>query len=155
MNLFFELTQVALGIKASLILSPSTEEWMQLYELAKKQSLVGICFAGVHKLQTKHQSPPETLYLQWMGKAAKIQQRNEVLNARQPEVLEYFREHGFPCFVLKGQGLAGVYGVLANLRQSGDIDVWIDRTREQLYDLSRRELGNVEGITYHHIHYPK
>lgn len=154
-KLFFELIRVAIGNAVCLSHTPTAAEWQMLYEMAKKQSLVGICFAGMQKLQKQEQCPPENLYLQWMGMAAKIQQRNEVLNARQPEVLGYFREHGIPCFVLKGQGMAGVYGVLSNLRQSGDIDVWIDRTREQLYDLSRREFGSVEGITYHHIHYPK
>lgn len=44
---------------------------------------------------------------------------------------------------------------MAGLRQSGDIDVWLDCKREQLYAFSKKELGKVEGITYHHIHYPK
>lgn len=48
--------------------------------MAKKQSLVGMCFAGVQKLQKQQQCPPEMLYLQWMGMAAKIQQRNEVMD---------------------------------------------------------------------------
>ena len=52
---------------------------MLLYEMAKKQSLVGVCFAAIQRLP-EVERPPEMLYLTWMGMAAKIQQRNEVDN---------------------------------------------------------------------------
>lgn len=154
-NLFFELIRVAIGNAVCLSHTPTNAEWMQLYELAKKQSLVGICFAGVQRLQGQQQTPSEQLYLQWMGMAAKIQQRNEVLDRKTVEALTYFREKGFACTCLKGQGIASLYNEkLSKLRQSGDIDIWLDCSREQLYEFSKRELGKVEGITYHHIHYP-
>lgn len=87
-QLFFELIQVSLGTRICLSHTPrstslgqaSADEWGELYAMAKKQSLVGVCFAGVQKLQTQRQEPPEMLYLTWMGMAAKIQQRNEVVN---------------------------------------------------------------------------
>lgn len=34
-------------------------------------------------------------------------------------------EAGFESCVLKGQGVAELYGSLAHFRQSGDIDVWV------------------------------
>lgn len=80
MKHFFELIQVALGVRHCLSHTPSADEWGELYNIAKKQSLVGICFAGVQKLVNQQQEPPEMLYLTWMGMAAKIQQRNEVVN---------------------------------------------------------------------------
>ena len=46
-DLFFELMQVALGTRICLSHTPSADEWGELYAMAKKQSLVGICFAGV------------------------------------------------------------------------------------------------------------
>ena len=51
-TLFFELIQVALGSQICHSHSPNTREWGQLYEMAKKQSLVGVCFAGVQKLSS-------------------------------------------------------------------------------------------------------
>lgn len=47
---FFDLIRVALGRKVCLSHSPSACEWGELYAMAKKQSLVGVCFAGVQKL---------------------------------------------------------------------------------------------------------
>lgn len=156
-NLFFELLQVAIGTRICLCYTPSAEEWGELYSKARKQSLVGICFAGVQKLvdseKEEYSGMNELLYLTWMGMAAKIQQKNEQMNARTVETLEYFRERGYPCHVLKGQGVAKLYGDLSGLRQSGDIDVWMAGGKETAFELSRKEFGHVEGLTNYHIHF--
>lgn len=114
-------------------------EWTTLYDIAKKQSLVGICFAGVQKLQAQRQAPNswgdergEMLYLQWMGMAAKIQQRNEAINRQCFELQERFKNDGFKSCILKGQGNAENYGDIAMLRQSGDIDIWVDGGFEKI-----------------------
>ena len=44
-SLFFELIRVAIGTQDRLSRTPSSQEWKVLYDMAKKQSLVGICFA--------------------------------------------------------------------------------------------------------------
>ena len=46
-QLFFELIRVSIGTQGTVSKPPSAEEWKELYGMAKKQSLVGICFAGV------------------------------------------------------------------------------------------------------------
>lgn len=152
-EIFFELIRVALGYADCLSRKPSDREWKHLYDTAKKQSLVGICFAAVQRLP-EDTRPPEMLYLTWMGMAAKIQQKNEQMNVRTKEALYFFREKGFPCQVLKGQGIAKLYGDLAGLRQSGDIDVWLAGGRAKVYNLSRDMLGKITGANYHHIHFP-
>lgn len=165
-NTFFQLIRVALSVEDSLSHSPSPEEWQELYALAKKQSLVGICFAGVQRLPEDCR-PPEDLYYKWMGITAKIQHRNDVMDVHTHKVLEYFREKGYPCQVLKGQGIAQLYKDplksplkgedlidLSKFRQSGDIDVWLNIKRKELYKLSLDTFGKIEGLTYHHIHYP-
>lgn len=132
-QLFYELIRVAIGTQLSLSRPPSAKEWQQLYDIAKKQSLVGICFAGVQRLATsigseteQRQEPPEMLYLTWMGMAAKIQQRNELMNRQCAELQAILSADGFTSCILKGQGVGQLYAEhLRGLRQSGDIDVWV------------------------------
>lgn len=163
MKLFYELLQVAVGSRACLSHTPSEEEWSELYVIAKKQSLVGVCFAGVQRLQQQRQEPPEMLYLTWMGMAAKIQQRNEVVNRQCAELQAKLSADGLDACVLKGQGVAALYKVsrvsdgfkvsdLSGLRQSGDIDVWIKGGYDVVCDYVQRTAPNME-LAYHRFHY--
>lgn len=160
-NLFFELLRVAIGTEGALSRVPSPQEWKALYDMAKKQSLVGICFAGLQRLGADADSGfsklglTEMQYLTWMGMAAKIQQRNEVVNRQCVELCKGMEKEGFRACVLKGQGTAALYRAydneddndneseegrrsgessksqtegaigLCHLRQNGDIDVWV------------------------------
>lgn len=142
-KLFFEILRVAIGIQECLSYSPSEEEWKELYAIAKKQSLIGVCFAGVQRLQEQQQAPTSTgsaqaemLYLTWMGMAAKIQQRNEVVNHQCVEVQKMLTDKGFRSCIFKGQANASLYSKnLETLRQSGDIDIWIEGGRERVIEL--------------------
>lgn len=154
-QLFFELIQVAIGVRMCLSRTPSADEWGEMYEMAKIQSLVGVCFAGVQKILTNApfhstssgQVPGESLetsetsgtswnlpevdYLRWMGMAAKIQQCNEVANRQCASLQKQLAADGLRTVVLKGQGVGQLYAEhLRGLRQSGDIDVWIDADAE-------------------------
>ena len=151
-NLFFELIQVALGVRVCLSHSPTAEEWKMLYDMAKKQSLVGVCFAGVQKLQTQRQEPTEMLYLTWMGMAAKIQQRNETVNKQCVELQERLTKEGFRSCILKGQGNSDNYGQLALLRQSGDIDIWVEGGFYKVYNWAKN-IAPSDEINQHHIHF--
>lgn len=146
---FFELIRVTIGNQVCLSHTPSADEWGELYAMAKKQSLVGVCFAGVHRLKKQQQCPPEMLYLQWMGMAAKIQQRNEVVNRRCVELFDRFRKAGFKACVLKGQGAAKLYGGLSALRQSGDIDLWVKEDRDEVIRWLRSQgvkVGDIDSV---------
>ena len=110
-SLFFELIQVALICLVCLSHPTQADEWGELYAIAKKQSLLGVCFAGVQRLVEQKQEPPKTLYLTWMGMAAKIQQRNEVVNKRCVELQERLSAEGLRSTILKGQGVGALYKV--------------------------------------------
>lgn len=157
-ELFFELIQIAIGSRVCLSHTPSADEWKQLYEMAKKQSLVGVCFAGVQKLQLQKQCPDEMLYLTWMGMAAKIQQRNEVVNRQCVEVQNMLAEKGFRSCIFKGQAVASLYhslpsqpSSLSALRQSGDIDIWIEGGKKRVIDLVQ-EIAPTKEIRETHAH---
>lgn len=150
---FFELIQVALGVRPCLSHTPSADEWGELYKIAKKQSLVGICFAGVQKLVNQQQEPPEMLYLTWMGMAAKIQQRNEVVNRQCVELQKRLESDGYRNYIMKGQSNAALYtstssaqvGDLQMLRQSGDIDVYLEGGLDKVLAYAKT-FGNVVHV---------
>lgn len=136
-QLFFELIRVAIGTQVTLSRPPSKVEWSMLYDIAKKQSLFGICFAGVQNLTINHPSSiihlSELLRLQWMGMAAKIQQCNEVVNRQCVDLGERLKVKGYRYTILKGQGIEALYSEhLRGLRQSGDIDVWVKEPFEKV-----------------------
>lgn len=152
-KLFFELIRVAIGNAVCLSHTPTAKEWQMLYEMAKKQSLIGICFAGVQRLQKQSQCPPEMLYLQWMGMAAKIHQRNGVLNAQCAELHKSLTCHNFRPLILKGQSFACYYGDRLNLlRQSGDIDIYLGSNRIDVINYVKSYQKEVDW-DYKHIHF--
>lgn len=174
-KLFFELVQVALCKRICLSRTPSEAEWGELYAIAKKQSLVGVCFAGIQRLQQQRQEPPEMTYLTWMGMAAKIQQRNEVLNRQCVDLQKRLSADGLRSAILKGQGVAALYRLhenqnenencrpdgslnpkpstinLQGLRQSGDIDVWVDADEEGALRWVKKYQRELD-FDYKHVH---
>ena len=79
-KIFFDFLHFCIGSAKEIPSSLKEVDWKELYAIAKKQALIGVCFAGVQKLVGQQQEPPEMLYLNWLGMAAMIQQRNEVVN---------------------------------------------------------------------------
>lgn len=147
-SLFFDLIRVSLGNQAHLSRAPKESEWIYIYELVKKQSLVGVCFVGIQRLQ---QMPPELLYLQWMGMAAKIQQRNKVLDRQCAELQTKLSADGFRSCILKGQGVAQLYDEpLRAFRQSGDIDIWIEGGYRKVLEYAKSQ-SSVTEINEHHV----
>lgn len=129
-ELFFELIRVAVGTADKLSRAPSLQEWKVLYDMTKKQSLVGVCFAVVQKLVDSEKEDfcgmSELQYLTWMGMAAKIQQKNQAVDEQCCAIQKRLAADGFRSCILKGQGVGRLYSDnLLGLRQSGDIDIWL------------------------------
>ena len=123
-DLFFELLQVAIGNRQSLSREPIPEEWEEIYEMSKKQSLAGIAFAGVERLP-QEQMPPGKRIRQWAVKAEKIREHNVKVSEDCRVISRFFEENDFDCVILKGQGNFAYYPEwLQGLRSAGDIDVW-------------------------------
>ena len=161
--MFFELIQVAIGKQSRLSHTPSEKEWERLYRIAESQAVLGICFAGVKKLQERERTVPLQLFMQWLAVAAKIQQRNEDMDRKSAEVWALLNKAGLDCAVLKGQGVAELYrigheemengiSVLGLLRQSGDIDVWVKGGFEVVNEFVQKTKPT-KDIAYHRFHY--
>lgn len=140
-DLFFELIRVTIGTQDCLSRQLKACEWGYLYKMAEKQSLIGVCFSALQKLGADADEGfarigmSEMLYLTWMGMAVKIQQRNEVVNCQCVEVQKCFLNAGLEACILKGQGVASYYNdAIKMLRQSGDIDIWVNGTWQDVMD---------------------
>lgn len=151
---FFELLQVALGVRGCLSERPSPRVWQRVYDMARKQSLLGICFVGVQRITDSDAEDycgmDELLFLTWMGMAANVQERAEQVHEQCIRVQQMLSCDGLASCVLKGQGVASCYGDMAMLRQDGDIDVWVDAPREVTVKWAQehggvREAGEVSG----------
>ena len=115
---------MVIGNRLGLSRVPIPEEWEEIYEMSKKQSLAGIAFAGVERLP-QEQMPPGKRIRQWAVKAEKIREHNAKVSEDCRVISRFFEENGFDCVILKGQGNFAYYPEwLQGLRSAGDIDVW-------------------------------
>ena len=152
MNLFYELIQVALGNKEKLSRNPTEKEWHELYAICQKQTVAGIAFFALDKLSKLGQKPPLNLLFEWIGLAEQIKQQNHLLNERCKELQEFFSNAGFRTCILKGQGNALMYPEPL-YRQSGDIDIWVEGSKDNIVDFVKKRTPN-EKAKYHHIEFP-
>lgn len=154
-TLFFQLLQISLVTREKLDVTPTPSEWLQIFAMAKKQSLTGVCFSGVERL-SKEQSPGEDLIMEWMGETVKVQRRNQKINEVCLELSTYFDNKGFATCILKGQSNRIYYpSHLASRRTPGDVDIWLFPNGSQQNSVYRTmELleneGKIVSLAYLH-----
>ncbi len=86
----------------------------------------------------------------WMGKAQQIRRQNMKVNAVASKLFSMLREDGFRCCILKGQGNALMYPN-AYSRNPGDIDVWIDASRERIMEYAQKKFELEDDIRLQHL----
>lgn len=151
MDLFFELLQIATGNRDALSRVPSDKEWRGMYAAALKQTIAGVMFSGVERLPHQ-QRPPKEIVIKWFSIVNRIEARNKRMNVAAVEVSGRFRKAGFRNVILKGQGIAALYPDPLR-RQSGDIDIWLEGSREKILAYVRKFAPKEEAL-YHHIQFP-
>ena len=150
--LFFELIQVALCNRDRLSTTPSVEEWMEIYAESKRQAVTGIVLHGIDRLPAE-QRPPQPILLQWIGVGQLIEQQNRLLDVRCVELLSRLKDAGLHGTILKGQGVARLYdNELQTLRQSGDIDVYVNCGINKVLTFAKSQGQNKIDWDYKHLH---
>ena len=130
--------------------------WHELYSFASKQALLGLCFEGIERLGKEYpeelkQNPiGRELLMTWMGKAQQIRRQNMKVNAVAGKLFSMLREDGLRCCILKGQGNALMYPNPYS-RTSGDIDVWIDASRERIMEYAQKKFELGDDIRLQHL----
>ena len=130
--------------------------WHELYSFASKQALLGLCFEGIERLGKEYpeelkQNPiGRELLVTWMGKAQQIRRQNMKVNAVASKLFAMLRVDGMRCCILKGQGNALMYPNPYS-RTPGDIDVWIDASRERIMEYAQKKFELGDDIRLQHL----
>ena len=150
-GLFSSLIQCGIGKKETLSHSPSDEEWEALFDIANRQTLQGIAYAGIERLP-QEQKPPKHLLLTWHGTSELIKENNFRLNKASKAISEKFTQLGFRNCILKGQGIAQLYPS-PHMRVPGDIDIWLEGGADKIRSYVRKCFPDSKP-TYHHVDFP-
>jgi hypothetical protein len=148
---FFRLIQISFGVADRFEVTPDAQQWMQLLDECRRQTITGVVYGGLNHLP-EEQRPPKTVLLTWHAEASRIQQRNRQLDHNSVWVSSRFALEGFPGVILKGQGNARLYPD-PSLRVAGDVDIWLQGCRDDIlgYVLHRFPKQRVQ---WHEIEFP-
>ena len=152
----FAFLKYCLGNKKNMSRVAASMNWQMLYSFASKQALLGLCFEGIERLGKEY--PDELrlnpigreLLMTWMRKAQQIRRQNMKVNAVASKLFSMLREDGMRCCVLKGQGNALMYPNPYS-RTPGDIDVWIDASRERIMEYAQKKFELEDDIRLQHL----
>ena len=145
-----------LGKKVDMSMVVAKIDWRQLYTFASRQALLGFCFDGIERLakefseELKQNPMGRDLLMAWMGKAQQIRRQNMKVNVVASKLYSMLREDDLRCCILKGQGNALMYPN-AYSRNPGDIDVWVNASREQITEYAKKHFEIGDDIRYHHL----
>ena len=153
---FFAFLKYCLGYKGDMSRVMAGMDWQELYSFASKQALLGLCFEGIERLgeeypeELKRNPIGRELLMTWMGKAQQIRRQNMKVNSVAGKLFSMLREDGMRCCVLKGQGNALMYSNPYS-RTPGDIDVWIDASRERIMEYAQKKFELGDDIRLQHL----
>ena len=154
---FFQLLRLAIG-SSDDIPQILKEEWRGIYEIAQKQSLLGVVFDGIQRMSDAAKIKGESmdmdvnLLMTWMGKCKQIEKRNHQLDDAVGKVSAWFHKKGFRSCILKGQGNALMYPCPGH-RTPGDIDLWVSGKPGDVIRFVHT-VAPREKASYHHIDFP-
>ena len=152
----FLFLKYCLGNKVEMSMVVAKIDWRQLYTFASRQALLGFCFDGIERLtkefseELKQNPMGRDLLMTWMGVAQQIHRQNMKVDAVAGKLFSMLREDGFRCCILKGQGNALMYPNPYS-RTPGDIDVWVNASREEITEYTKRHFNLEDDIRFHHL----
>ena len=153
---FFAFLKYCLGSKEDMSRVIAGMNWQELYFFASKQAILGLCFEGIERLgkeypeELKRNPIGRELLMTWMGKAQQIRRQNMKVNAVAGKLFSMLREDRMRCCVLKGQGNALMYPNPYS-RTPGDIDVWINASRERIMEYAQKRFELGDDIRLQHL----
>ena len=152
----FLFLKYCLGKKVDMNMVVTNLDRRQLYTFASNQAIIGFCFNGINRLgqeypdELKKNPIGRDLLMTWMGAAQQIHRQNMKVNMVASKLYSKFREDGLRCCILKGQGNALMYPNPYS-RNPGDIDVWVNASREDITEYAKTHFKLENDIRFHHL----
>ena len=152
----FAFLKYCLGSKEDMSMMIAGMDWQKLYSFASRQTILGLCFDGIEWLgvgyseELKQNPMGRDLLMTWMGVSQQIRRQNMKVNTVAGKLFSMLREDGLRCCILKGQGNALMYPN-AYSRNPGDIDVWVNASREQITEYAKKHFELGDDIRYQHV----
>ena len=154
--MIFDFLKYCLGEKDNMSNVVANIGWQQLYSFASKQAILGLCFEGIERLGEEYpkelkQNPiGRELLMAWMAKTQQIRRQNMNVNGVAAKLYSKFREDGLRCCILKGQGNTLMYPNPYS-RTPGDIDAWVNASREDITEYAKTHFKLEDDIRFHHL----
>ena len=153
---FFAFLKYRIGNKENMSMVIAGMDWRKLYSFASRQTILGLCFDGIERLGVEY--PEELrrnpigreLLMTWMGNSQQIRRQNMKVNTVASKIFSMLREDGLRCCILKGQGNALMYPNPYS-HTPGDIDVWVNASREEITEYAKCHFKLEDDIRFHHL----
>ena len=117
---FFALVQAGLWEKDVRLAPLENVDFREVYNLAEKQSVVGLVAAGIeHIIDVK---VPQEMVLTFVGSTLQLEQRNIAMNGFVAKLIDQLRHQDVYALLVKGQGIGQCYE-RPLWRASGDVDL--------------------------------
>ena len=147
------ILQLAVGKHTENSIHISENDWYSVYDIATKQSLLGIVLEGVQKLSEidKSQKPPLSLLYGWIAQVEQIKHQNKQMNEKSAMLTGTLKQWRYSNCILKGQGVARLYPK-PEVRQPGDIDIWVNGKRDSIVKKLKASSIRVSYIDYVNCH---
>lgn len=130
-------------------------DWQGLLAFAKKQTIIGIYWQGIQRLEDVVNKPTEDEVMDWMGEYTKIVRRNTKTDDAVGNLAKLMHDDCISFFVFKGQTVASYYPH-PEMRTSGDVDFYVfKRDWDRAKSLLEKEVTITDDHSCQHLEFTK
>ena len=130
-------------------------DWQELLSFAKKQTIIGIYWQGIHRLGDVANKPSEDDVMDWMGEYTKIVRRNTKTDDAVAWLANFMHSNDIGFFVFKGQTVASYYPT-PEMRTSGDVDFYVfKKDWDRAKSLLEKEVTITDDHSGQHLEFTK
>ena len=131
-------------------------DWHDLLQFAFYRSVAGVYWLGITNIFESENNPYKNILnkptdddvMEWLEGVNETKRRNLDHYKRTAFVFETFKKEGFRCCILKGQSNAVLYPD-PFIRITGDVDLWLDATKEEAVAYVRKLFPKTHASSIH------